>query len=462
MIHLKHMERRWLFAFFDGLCFVVAFNLALFMRIKVPLVFFSGVIEGSSFGFHSLFSAVIVVSCVYVAIQYFSGLYDIWEQRSSFEWLQSLIIPNCILAGIAFTFLYLMQNFVFPRSLLVAAVIINFSLSLLWRLLYFRFQRQAVSNVVLVSYSKNYADILSLLQKEKLKYFLNVRAVFTCDQPMIQKHDGPAILPISEFQKYLLSEPIDTVILMSANQTASHYMFHLAREIPANVRIFVVPTLYEVFLGVVRNVRIADIPLIQIPPFTPPMRYWLPKRLFDIVTSCIGIVVCAFPMIVIAFLIRVTSPGPAIFRQVRVGKDGRSFMMYKFRTMYSGADTLYGVQQACKNDHRITTLGRFLRKTRLDEFPQFFNILKGDMSLVGPRPLVVSEVEKFERSVPAFSERGRIRPGVTGLAQINGHYETTPDIKLKYDLAYIRRQSLLLDFEIILRTAKTVITRAGQ
>jgi lipopolysaccharide/colanic/teichoic acid biosynthesis glycosyltransferase len=130
--------------------------------------------------------------------------------------------------------------------------------------------------------------------------------------------------------------------------------------------------------------------------------------------------------------------------------------------MVRNAEAIGGLAQAKRNDPRLTNIGKFLRAARIDELPQLWNILKGDMSFVGPRPLLQDEVDDFQNTVIGFSERHRVRPGVTGLAQVSGNYVTSPDVKLKYDLAYISNQNLLFDTQILFRTLKTVLTRSGQ
>jgi lipopolysaccharide/colanic/teichoic acid biosynthesis glycosyltransferase len=141
---------------------------------------------------------------------------------------------------------------------------------------------------------------------------------------------------------------------------------------------------------------------------------------------------------------------------------GKEFRIYKFRSMKKDSEETSGFKQASANDPRFTKIGKFIRACRLDELPQLWNILKGDMSFVGPRPLVKPEVQKFESEVPGFAERHRVRPGVTGLAQVSGSYVTSSDVKLKYDLAYVSNQNVIFDTQIILRTIKIVLTKVGQ
>ncbi len=190
-----------------------------------------------------------------------------------------------------------------------------------------------------------------------------------------------------------------------------------------------------------------------------PLYHFL-KRLIDFLVALLGFVILAPLMLLIALAIKLNSKGPAVYKQERLGLDGKSFVMYKFRSMYLDAES-EGPQWAEKNDDRTTSLGGFLRLCRLDELPQLINILKGDMSIVGPRPERSIFYDEFEKTVPDFRDRLAVIPGLTGWAQINGGYEIGPAEKLQYDKEYIRNRSLWLDFKIILRTSITILTRDG-
>ena len=188
--------------------------------------------------------------------------------------------------------------------------------------------------------------------------------------------------------------------------------------------------------------------------------YLFLKRAFDIVFAItVGLVLFLF-MPIIALAIKLDSKGPVLFKQERLGKNGKSFMMYKFRSMYIDAEK-DGPQWAIANDQRATRIGRFLRKTRIDELPQMWNILVGDMSLVGPRPEREFFYLEFERDIPNFRNRLAVKPGLTGLAQVNGGYELDPQSKLDYDIEYIGTRSILLDVKCIFKTVKLVFTNEG-
>ena len=146
--------------------------------------------------------------------------------------------------------------------------------------------------------------------------------------------------------------------------------------------------------------------------------------------------------------------------QERVGLNGQKFIMYKLRSMYLDAEK-NGYQWAEKNDPRITKIGHFIRRTRIDEFPQIINIIKGEMSIIGPRPERPEFINEFLKDIPNFNERLAVRPGITGWAQVNGGYELTPKDKLVYDLFYINHESIKLDFLILLKTIKVIFTGHG-
>jgi len=183
------------------------------------------------------------------------------------------------------------------------------------------------------------------------------------------------------------------------------------------------------------------------------------KRALDIVGTCLLLVVLGPAILFFGALIKLTSKGPALFKQVRVGEGGKLFHIIKLRTMRVDAEKATGPVWARKRDSRITKLGSFLRKTHIDEFPQLLNVLRGEMSLVGPRPERPFFVNRFRREIPNYEQRLAVRPGITGLAQVRYKYdESLDDVqnKLTYDLVYIKRMSWMMDARILLWTFGTV------
>ncbi|AZB44594.1 exopolysaccharide biosynthesis polyprenyl glycosylphosphotransferase [Bacillus sp. FJAT-42376] len=184
------------------------------------------------------------------------------------------------------------------------------------------------------------------------------------------------------------------------------------------------------------------------------------KRFSDIILALIGLILSS-PIVLITMLaIKLESPGAALFFQERVGLKGHKFNVIKLRSMRTDAEK-NGAQWASKNDPRVTKIGAFIRKTRIDELPQFYNVLKGDMSLIGPRPERPMFAEDFEREIPGFSQRLAVKPGLTGWAQVNGGYDITPKEKLQHDLYYISNMSFVLDLKIIFKTIRVIFTGEG-
>lgn len=189
-------------------------------------------------------------------------------------------------------------------------------------------------------------------------------------------------------------------------------------------------------------------------------RLWL-KRVIDIVLALIGMIILAIATIIFAPIIKLTSPGPIFYSQKRVGYMGRPITIHKFRSMRNDAEKKTGAVWAQKNDPRVTPIGKFMRKTRIDELPQFWNILVGDMSLVGPRPERPQLTEEFYEEWPEFPERLRTIPGLTGWAQINGGYDISPEEKCHLDNYYIDHWSIWFDIKIMLGTVEIIFTGNG-
>lgn len=184
------------------------------------------------------------------------------------------------------------------------------------------------------------------------------------------------------------------------------------------------------------------------------------KRMFDIIVSLAAIIVMALPMAIIAILICNETSGAPIYEQIRLGMNQEPFKIYKFRSMSVDAEK-DGIQWACDDDPRVTRIGRKLRKSRMDELPQLFNILIGDMSFVGPRPERPEFYDVFDTYIDGFRQRTLVKPGLTGHAQVNGGYGLKPEEKIIYDVEYIKNRSIGMDLQCIFKTVQVVFTHEG-
>jgi exopolysaccharide biosynthesis polyprenyl glycosylphosphotransferase len=231
-----------------------------------------------------------------------------------------------------------------------------------------------------------------------------------------------------------------------------------------DVSMKILPDMYDIISGQARTNQLYGFPLIEIMPEI--MKPWEEsmKRLTDIVISLIVLLFSSPLWAALAIAIKIDTPGSVVYSQERVGKDGKKFKMHKFRSMRSDAEKESGPVWAPRNDDRVTKVGRFLRNSRLDEIPQFINVLDGDMSLVGPRPERPFFVEKLSKEIPLYHRRLKVRPGITGWAQIKQGYDRTIDdvrSKVRYDLFYIENMSFRMDVKIILYTFYVMLMGKG-
>ncbi|CAM4212176.1 sugar transferase [Erysipelothrix aquatica] len=192
-----------------------------------------------------------------------------------------------------------------------------------------------------------------------------------------------------------------------------------------------------------------------------PTGYLVFKRIADVILTILASPFIIILVAIFAVAVKVDSKGPAFYTQMRIGKDQKEFKIYKLRSMRTDAENETGSVWAEKDDPRVTKVGRFIRKVRIDELPQFFNVLIGDMSIIGPRPERADLTWQFEREIPGFANRLLIRPGITGWAQVNGGYDISPAEKLAYDTVYINNMSLKQDMVIVGKTIGVIFTGHG-
>ncbi len=278
-------------------------------------------------------------------------------------------------------------------------------------------------------------------------------------------HPLPILGALADLETLVLQRDVEEIILCLDSSDHELLLDIIGRCSAFKVGIKIRPDLYDIVSGQARTNQLYGIPLIEVTPqLMAPWEEFV-KRTLDVTVSLLALVLGSPLFLLIALGQKLTSRGPVFYRQERVGKDGKVFWIHKFRTMYTDAEKRGGPQWAQKDDPRVTPFGRFLRKTHLDELPQFFNVLEGDMSLVGPRPERPYFVEQFIKEIPLYRRRLNVRPGITGWAQVKyGYDQTIEDVKakLRYDLFYIENLSLRMDLKILLSTVYTMIAGKGQ
>lgn len=222
-----------------------------------------------------------------------------------------------------------------------------------------------------------------------------------------------------------------------------------------DIRVYILPRIGDVIMSGAERMHMLHLPVLHLGRYSPKPEYLFIKRLFDIIVAGCAFIVVSPLMLIVAIMIKATDHGPVLYKQIRLTKDGREFKVLKFRSMRVDAEK-DGVARLStgENDDRVTKVGKLIRKVRFDEFPQLFNIIKGDMSIVGPRPERPEIAAQYEEELPEFSMRLQARAGLTGYAQVYGKYNTTPYNKLEMDLMYIANPSIFEDLRIIFATVK--------
>ena len=277
---------------------------------------------------------------------------------------------------------------------------------------------------------------------------------------------NPAIIgTIDDISTIVRERNVDRVVVSLADARGKLPMQKLLdMKLEQGVQFDHLASVYEEYTGKIAIESLRPSWLVFSDGFRKTLALRTAKRALDIVAATAGLIVAAPVLLIVALLVKLTSRGPALYHQMRVGQHGRTFTVHKFRSMRVDAEAQTGAVWAASNDARVTPIGRFLRKSRLDELPQLWNVLSGEMSLVGPRPERPEFVRQLTEQIPYYGQRHVVRPGLTGWAQVRYSYgASTEDAlqKLQYDLYYIKNLSISLDLFIIFSTIKTVVLRKG-
>ena len=361
------------------------------------------------------------------------------EQRD-----RQLVVCNAALGAVltavlAAALAFWTRAFSFPRGVILIALPIHLVLAVLWH-------REVLSTVARLRRPRRIliagidAEAVPILQKLWDSEKSGLRVVTAC-QPAAASdalHAGAL-------------EQVDAVLIgPNCSRDAREGVIRAAQG--AGKEVYLLPGLEELYLSSAEVYRVDDLPLLRLRPLGLASWQLAVKRAIDLVLAVSALALLVLPMGVIAVAVVITSRGPALFRQTRIGRGGRPFTLLKFRTMVRDAEQNTGAVLCAPSDPRVTPHGRYLRALRVDEWPQLFNILRGNMSMVGPRPERPEFIAEFAASLPDYHLRHLVPPGITGLAQLAGHYGSLPGDKLRYDLSYIRKWSPLLDLNIILQT----------
>ncbi len=419
--------------------------------------------ELPAFNFEAYTRLAVAITVMQVVAFYIYDLYNIEKAQAGWDIFYSVLkaVTLGFLLIVFITFFY--RFFSFPRTVLLLSWAINLALITGWRVLASKTLtiRWPTRRVLIVGAGEAGQEILRELYTRSTLGYKVVGMIDRDPSKVGSSIDNAKVLGTTQEIIPLVKEHDISQLIITIPVRYRELIEDISKNIERYVRVDVIPGLYEILTGKVDYTLVSDIPLVELTK--EPVSPWVisTKRIFDVALAAVVLVVSSPIMILTALAIGLTSKGPIIYKQQRVGLYEKIFNIYKFRTMIEGAEEETGPVLAARDDPRITLVGRFLRKTRIDELPQLINILRGDMSFVGPRPERPVFVEEFKVKIPAYVERFRVKPGVTGLAQVSGFYATTARNKLKYDLIYVYHQSLFLDLKIFLHTLKVLLTGRG-
>jgi len=411
----------------------------------------------------------VLLSAITQTCLYYSDLYDlrlVADRREFFtRLLQALGAASFILAAIYFWF----PEQIVGRGVFLYAVIAVILLVSGWRLLFEWLGRQVVPTERLLLVGTSPAALTLARELFDRRQELGVTIVGFVD-PDPAKVGQPVINPgvvgtLEDIPSIVRARSVDRVVVSLADARGSLPMEKLLEmKLERGVSFDHLATVYEHYTGKIAVENLRPSWLIFSEGFKKTWLLRTTKRVMDTCAAIVGLILAAPLMIGAALAVKLTSPGPALFRQRRVGQYGRVFTVYKIRSMQVDAEARTGAVWATASDSRVTNVGRFLRRTRIDEVPQLWNVLRGDMSLVGPRPERPEFIAQLTEAIPFYGLRHTVRPGLTGWAQVRYTYAASVEDaleKLQYDLFYIKHLTIAFDVFIVLSTIKTVIQRRG-
>jgi len=452
----KLSMKRWLIT--SIIIDAVLINCAIILSF---LLRFSGRLP--TFNFQAYTNLALFITLIQLGAFYVYDLYDPEKVQSGWDVFFSVLKAVSLSTLITMSVTFFFRFFSFPRTVFVISWVLLILIIGGWRMLALNVLKikWPTQRILIVGTDEIALQLLRELKERSQWGYKVIGLVERNIERIGQKVQGvPVLGGVNDIVGLVKDCDIDRVIIASPIRHRE-LLGEFIKSDETNVKIEAIPELYEIFIGKVDYSLVNDIPLIEITKDPVPSWVFILKRVIDILLAAFLGILFLPVMLIALILTKLTSGGPIFYKQVRVGEKGKPFNLYKFRTMVVEAEKESGPILATENDSRITFVGKFLRKNRIDELPQLWNILKGDMSFVGPRPERPYFVEKYKKSIPGYEERFKIKPGATGLAQVSGSYITTPENKLKYDLIYIYHQSIFLDLKILLQTVKVVLTGKG-
>lgn len=407
-----------------------------------------------------------IIFAIWLILFFINGLYEINKIKQGFKFYGDLVQSLIINGLLAVLFFYTANTFteLRPQTILLILLAVFTILFLSWRkLAYYMMSSDRLGNNLAIVGINPESILLAkeIISKPQLGYKLKL--IVNPYKETLRQFDGVEMLnDISLLRENIIKHKINIVVAVNDHTYSPEIARHLFENIDLKIQYHSLIDFYEKITGKVPISSIEQNWFLE--NISQKNKEWflIVKRIMDILLAGFFGLITLLLLPLIALAIKLESKGPLIYSQTRVGMNNKEFTVYKFRSMAKNAET-NGAQWAQENDSRITKVGKFIRKTRLDETPQFINILKGEMSFVGPRPERPEFVSRLREAIPFYNERHLIKPGLTGWAQINFPYGASIEEakeKLQYDLFYIKNQSIALDISIVLKTINTIFNKS--
>ncbi|MDA3871112.1 MAG: sugar transferase [Candidatus Marinimicrobia bacterium] len=453
----------------DIIAITVAFFVTFIFRYKLNI--FSN--EAELYFFDILIPAV-VLSLFWIILFFYYGLYQFPVAPSRTD--ENLKVLKATFYGVIILFIItfnLYKPLSITRITLLFYWLALMFFTILGRSFLISFRRRrlengiGLSNVLIVGWNPFAFNIFDKIEKfPALGYRVIGFISLNYSQNNGKKYKGKEVIgSIDSLPQLIKDNNIGELVIAFETSNHKRLLDVIDRVGNMDVGLKIIPDMYDIISGQARTNQIYGFPLIDIFPRLMPNWEKVIKRFIDIFMSVFALIFFLPFLLFFGLLIKIDSVGPTFYHQKRVGKNGKEFKIFKLRTMVVDAEKKSGPIWSQKDDPRITRIGRILRRIRLDEIPQFINVLEGHMSIVGPRPERPNFVDEFSKKIPLYKHRLKMKPGITGWAQIKHKYdESLDDVKekLQYDLYYLENMSLRLDFKIILNTISIVFSAKGQ
>ena len=434
LIRNLHATRKLLLLLFDIIAIILAAYLGIYLEFY----------DSSQKVFSTHYYSIPLMILLFGLLFNITNMFSLSRKRFG-EILLGIVINTLAMFIILMAVSFFFREFLYSRTVLVYSALLQIFLLSIVNYTFWRIERSLIvpKSLLIIGDDCECARIQS-----KIK--IQSGNVFAAQQYCLDYQ--------ADWQKLL--PQVDTIALANnLTLVQKEQILHFCHQMGKQILIF--PSAYEVFCQNMLLETLDDVPVFKSNYLRPTLEQRSLKRIFDFSIALAAIIVFAPIMLLVAIAIYLDDPGKVIYTQQRVGRDEQEFTIVKFRSMRLDAERGTGPVLAKQDDDRITRIGAFIRRTRLDELPQLFNVLFGQMSLVGPRPERMYFVEQYKLDFPEYSYRHTLKPGITGMAQVYGKYNTTAYDKLVYDLMYIQKCNIFTDIIILIQTIKVLFIKSS-